>query len=223
MKLFLKITVYVVSAFILFMVGFGIGMSGNKAIIDEKKMTISELDEEIEGLQKNKSQAEEELESLSKDKTDTEALISKKDETAEQLAELEAKLADVQATLDKELEEGRKEADEKLADLTAQIEEKQGELNTVTEALSVAQGKLQETGDDPIELSAGYYTVGTDLPSGRYTATPIGEGSNLFVNDGLKVNTILGDGTWGEPSYTFSVSEGDTIQTEARILLTPVE
>jgi hypothetical protein len=43
------------------------------------------------------------------------------------------------------------------------------------------------------------------------------------VNEGSKVNTILGGGDWGEESYTFYAEDGDTIQTEAKVKLTPVE
>lgn len=77
----------------------------------------------------------------------------------------------------------------------------------------------------PKKLSAGKYTVGKDVDAGRYKVTPVGEGSNFVVYGGgdetdVTVNTILGQD--GEPSYTFDCSNGDVIQTESTVKLTPV-
>ncbi|QGQ48788.1 hypothetical protein E6W99_25895 [Metabacillus sediminilitoris] len=83
------------------------------------------------------------------------------------------------------------------------------------------EGRLIETGEEPKILSAGQYIVGQDIPQGRYTVTPVGEGSNFFVDGVGEVNTILG--SYGEDSYTFFTVDGDVIQTEAKVKLTPVE
>jgi hypothetical protein len=72
-------------------------------------------------------------------------------------------------------------------------------------------------------LGAGTFSVGTDIPAGRYVATPAktGDSGNLTVNsaDGsLDVNEILGDvGSgmdMGVPSCTFDLSAGDSIQIQ---------
>ncbi|REB08895.1 hypothetical protein DVB69_06425 [Sporosarcina sp. BI001-red] len=86
------------------------------------------------------------------------------------------------------------------------------------------EGKVQKAKGQPKMLNAGKYTVGRDLPEGRYIATPIGRGSNFIVyssGGSLDVNTILG--SYGEASYTFFADEGSSIETESQVKLTPIE
>jgi hypothetical protein len=63
-------------------------------------------------------------------------------------------------------------------------------------------------------LTTGYWTVGLDIPSGRYTATPPnGESGNFFVRSGSRsvVNEILG-GSYGVPSYALTLTDGQEIE-----------
>jgi hypothetical protein len=134
---------------------------------------------------------------------------------------VEAKLKDTQGALDAELSEGGAKIEADLAIVENGLKTKQAELDAVNEKLASATGQLQKAESQPITLNAGTYTVGQDVPAGRYTVTPVDEGSNFFVYGSsgyADVNTILG--SWGEESYTFYTSAGDSIQTEAKVKLT---
>lgn len=167
--------------------------------VEKSKEKIDELEADILALENEKETAETEAAEMKDEADVVYALIESKDE-------MEAQLSEVTGQLKKE--------NQKLKDMKSQIKETEGELDSLSGAVKRAKGK-------PKTLQAGYYTVGQDLPEGRYKATPIGEGSNFFVNEGMTVNTILG--RHGEASYTFSVSEGDVIRTEAAVKLTPLE
>ena len=69
-------------------------------------------------------------------------------------------------------------------------------------------------------LSAGWWTVGSDIPAGDYTATPTkGESGNFVVYDDggfPQTNEILGESkigktTMGVPDVAVSLSDGQTI------------
>ncbi|MCI1859311.1 MAG: hypothetical protein LKI80_14310 [Sporolactobacillus sp.] len=115
-------------------------------------------------------------------------------------------------------------------ELENQVSEKQDQLKTLSskissskEELSKLAGQVTAAAGVPKTLSAGKYTVGKDVKAGRYKATPIGDGSNFIVYDGDDpiVNTVLGSD--GEASYTFECDEGNIIQTESAVKLTPVK
>lgn len=75
----------------------------------------------------------------------------------------------------------------------------------------------------PKVLGAGYWAVGVDIEAGYYKIT--GK-SNLVVrsSDGdLRVNTILGDGSFGVESYTCNLYDGDIIEADGKDTFTKVE
>lgn len=120
----------------------------------------------------------------------------------------------------KDLDKIKSDIDSATSDLdsiNSKIDDKKKELQKLTSDVVVAKGK-------PKTLQAGTYTAGKDFPAGRYKATPVGQGSNLFTYDELgntDVNTILGSD--GEPSYTFEIEDNYTLQTESTVTLTPIE
>ncbi|PKH10156.1 hypothetical protein CXF70_11425 [Planomicrobium sp. MB-3u-38] len=84
---------------------------------------------------------------------------------------------------------------------------------------------IKEKDEEPIQLSAGTFIVGQDVPPGRYKAEPVGRGSNFQTYDdsgSIDVNTILG-GTYGEAEYIFYVFDGYIIENHSTATLTPVE
>ncbi|MGG3943196.1 hypothetical protein ABEV54_17365 [Peribacillus psychrosaccharolyticus] len=202
-----------VGMILIFFIGLEIGKSRAVVTLNSKKVDAVALEKEVEKskvkidelkvailtLENEKDTAEAEAAEMVDEADVVYALIESKDE-------IEAQLSEVTGLLKKE--------EQSLKDMKSRVKEKEGELASLSGAVKQAKGK-------PRTLQAGYYTVGQDLPEGRYKATPIGEGSNFFVNEGMTVNTILGRD--GEASYTFSVSEGDVIQTEAAVKLTPLE
>ena len=72
-------------AFILIFIGAGIGSSGAKATVHDKKMDLTAMDKEMAKLKK-------ELSSMKKDLDEAQATIDKKDSATKELADTEAKL-----------------------------------------------------------------------------------------------------------------------------------
>ncbi|MGG1401582.1 hypothetical protein ABE288_27750 [Bacillus salipaludis] len=221
MKKYLKIAGMIIGALVLILIGSGIGSSGAKATIHDKKMDITALDKEI-GKMKN------ELSTMKKEKEEAQAIINQKDSAAQELADTEVKLKDTKGTLDKELAEGRKEIDAKLAEVKKELSDEKAQLKDTQAKLASATGQLLKAKGAPKKLGSGQYVVGKDIPEGRYTAHALGRGSNFFVYDGdsgtANVNTILGSaGGIGSGDYTFSCSEGDIIETHEPVQLTPVK
>lgn len=97
------------------------------------------------------------------------------------------------------------------------------DIQTKTSELDNLKNAIKKTGEAPKVLTAGYYTVGSDIPAGRYIVT----GDSNFVvrtsSGRLKVNTILGGGNWGEESYTCYLDVGDILELSSRDTFTPIE
>ncbi|KON90388.1 hypothetical protein AF332_20435 [Sporosarcina globispora] len=200
---------------------YTIGYSGAKAVIDDEKVTYDELVSKI-------SDKENELK-------DAEANLKKKEE------EINSKISD----LDKQYSEKKAEFDEALtavenkkqleADIKSLESTKSGQETTVSNLTADIKAKrdelakiekvIKEKNEAPVNLSAGHFIVGDDVPLGRYKAVPAGRGSNFVVYDStgsLIVNTILGSDN-GVPEYVFSAEFEYEIQTEAPVKLIPVE
>ena len=222
MKKYLKIAAIIIGAFILIFIGSGIGSSGAKATVHEKKMDITALDKEF-------SKVKKELSSMKKDRHEAMAIIDKKESVEKELADTEAKLKDIKGTLDQELAEGRKEIDTKLAEANEGLSDAKAQLKDTQAKLASATGQLQKAEGAPKKLGSGQYVVGKDIPAGRYVAHALGRGSNFFVFDGgsdgsAKVNTILGSaGGIGSGDYTFFCEDGDIIETHESVQLTQVK
>lgn len=104
---------------------------------------------------------------------------------------------------------------DKIESIVSEISEKELELERLTTGTVV-------TGS-PVILGAGEFTVGEQIPSGRYKITG---SSNLVVysSDGdLMVNTILGRNSISVPSYTVYLLDGYTIEAHGKNTYTPVE
>lgn len=230
-KRILKRVGYVVGALVIFFIGSAVGTSGAKTMIDDKKVSMEQLEKKMDELTDKKMALSNDINSLTKEKDEVQKLINSKDKVKSELADMEAKLKDTKGTLDQELKDGRKDIEEKLkkakdelADAQARVKEVQAEINSKKKELASVTGQVKKAKGQPKVLQAGTYTVGKDIPEGRYKATPVGQGSNFVTfDDGgtPDVNTILG--SYGQPSYTFEVYDGYSIQTEATVKLTPVE
>lgn len=123
----------------------------------------------------------------------------------------DAELKEFAASID--TKKDKKEGE--LKDLENQIKDKKGELASIT-------GAIQEKKDAPIILPAGTFTVGKDLPEGRYKAVPNGGNGNFFINDGADANIILGKGEYYEPELVFDGYEGDEIKMTTSVKFIPV-
>lgn len=113
----------------------------------------------------------------------------------------------------------------KLSSTQNDISISQSKLSNLNDQIKSASGQLEQDKGAPKTLGAGNFTVGKDIPSGRYKVTPIGSG-NFVVYDSsgdIKVNTILGDGDLGVSSYVFEADSGDQIDNEASFKFTPIK
>lgn len=73
------------------------------------------------------------------------------------------------------------------------------------------------------EIYPGYWSVGTEIPEGRYIAKTVGaESGNFFVFGKNSVNEILG-GTYGVESVTFNIEVGDIVNMRGmdKVIFTP--
>jgi SMC interacting uncharacterized protein involved in chromosome segregation len=197
-----RIAIYTAIALLVFFIGSGIGSAGAEITLNEKKVDAIALDEEISRLKKEIARLETELNDLKTKNKEAFDIVANKDKAKAEFDQLQKDLASAKSELE---------------NLNAQISEKQKELSKLT-------GQVQVAKTAPKKLQAGYYTVGKDIPAGRYQAVPVGQGSNFVVRDeagSLVVNTILGE--IGVPSYTFECMDGYMIQTEAPVKLIPLQ
>jgi len=189
----------------------------------EVKSNASEEDEVTE---EEILTAKEELEEINKeinDRRNTSGTLKNTiAEREQELEQLEEEMADI-IELDnnrEELEEEVKTLAIKVGELKAEIREKEEELEALTAGVKARE-------EEPIELGAGQYLVGMDLPPDRYEVFPVGRGSNFFVygsSGSSKVNVILSNREGhGVPSYVFVASDGDYIETNTPVKFVPVE
>ena len=119
-----------------------------------------------------------------------------------------------------EISSHEKDLDSKKGDL----KEIDGEIANKNKDLEKINQLIIEKGEEPIQLSAGKYIIGADVPAGRYKVMPIGRGSNFITygaNGRLDVNKILG--AHGEAEYIFFADDGGTIDSRSTVKLVPVE
>lgn len=127
------------------------------------------------------------------------------------IEELIANRSTIEGELTK-IEEGKKNKQTEL-DI---IDEKNAELQKLT---NIIVAKKQE----PIQMSADNFVVGTDVPAGRYKIEPNGGSGNYFVNE-YKTNIILGVGDSFQLSeYIISLKTGDKIEQGLPVKYTDVE
>lgn len=189
--------------------GYDNGKTSEKAKIDKKIVSYNQLVDQIN----QKEDETREIESK---------IVTLNNEFSSKSQEFDAaqKVADQADDIKKQISE----SETKLSSLQSNIKSKEEELDSKQKELASVSGQIIKAKTAPKTLQAGVYTVGKDIPSGRYKATPVGGGSNFvtFDTSGIPdVNTILGSN--GEPSYTFEIIDGYKIQTEATVKLTPIE
>ncbi|MBO1514301.1 hypothetical protein [Metabacillus bambusae] len=212
-----KVTWVIAGAIAIIFISYNVGYSLAKVPLSEKKVTYDELLNEIEGkeeeLQEKKAKVEEQRQKLL-------GLI-------EETTKNEAILAEA-----KDFETNKTKLEDEINSLSDQVNTKKSEIETLntdikskeTELASVT-GQIKEKEDAPKQLSAGNFIVGTDIPTSRYKAVPVGNSGNFVVYSSygdLKVNTILG-GDYGEKEYVFFAEEGDQIELAAPAKFIPIE
>lgn len=185
-------------AIVFFSIGYVTGQNVelNTQVIAEEKESLLSLNTEYQEL-------EAEYDNLSSKLNDAKNSIAKAKKFENQKESLSEEIEQNEQTVS--------ELEGTISNLEAQIAEKNGTLETLNGQIIQAKG-------NPISLTAGEYTVGGDIPAGRYQASGT---SNLFVYNSSgknKVNQILTKG-----DYVMTLETGDSLECRAAITLTPVE
>lgn len=196
-----------VSMLLLIAVGVGIGC-GVQSIIGVDKAAASSAAQELLSANSEYTQLKKEKDGLEQDLKDASSTLS-------QASEIEAVLSEKQDAI------GEKDA--QIAAKESELEKLDGNISAKQEELEKLDGEVVKAKGNPLSMPSGDYTVGTDIPAGRYRAS----GSSNFVVYSrigrLKVNTILGDSAVGDGDYVCTLETGDSVNTRSKLTLTPVE
>lgn len=110
------------------------------------------------------------------------------------------------------------------ADYDNQIASLNSEISNLTAQRDSLQSEVIQLDGQPQNYSAGYYTAGTNFPTGRYK---IYDGNSNFIvysmYDRLKVNIILGDDTYDTQEYIYEFEAGDEIQSDSSFSIVKVK
>jgi hypothetical protein len=190
----------------------------NKAsiLLDDKKITADEINEEIQSLKSDLAAIEEDVADAEEEQSNKQAELSQMNSEYEEVTNIINQRDDVQKDYDSLLKQVEGKNGEIKA-LTQQIKDKQKELDVITQGIVVKK-------KEPRVLVAGVFIAGKDIPPGRYKVEPNRGSGNYFVNGGAKVNIILGKGDdFYLPEYVFELDEGDEIEATLSVKYTLVE
>ncbi|TNP14080.1 hypothetical protein FHY73_23965 [Bacillus tropicus] len=212
-KIRIGFVIFIVLTIILIVIALLIGkkIGFNNATIDlsDKKVTVEQIEKEIDKRQEEikekkeeQKQKKEELESVRSEYQEVKSLVNKKDEISKNIEGL-------QATVEQKKQES--------SSFDTQINDKKRELEMLTKGVI-------EKKQEPRIMVAGTFTVGKDIPAGRYKIEPNKGSGNYFVNGGSKTNIILGNGYDNFlQEYVITLNEGDQIETNVSVKYTAVE
>ncbi|WP_143083172.1 hypothetical protein [Alteribacillus iranensis] len=98
------------------------------------------------------------------------------------------------------------------------------EKKSQEEQLKLLQQKIELNKENTIYLPAGGFTVGSDIPPGKYIVKPHGGNGNFLVNNGSKANIMLGERSESIylEEYMLEFEKGDTIGTSLPTKYIPV-
>lgn len=190
----------------------------NKAsiLLDDKKITADEVNEEIESLKNDLAAIEKEAAEAEEEKSNKQAELNQMNAEYQEVTSIINQKGEVQKEYDTLLQQVEDNKGEIKA-LTQQISDKQKELDIITKGIIIKK-------KEPRVLVAGVFIAGKDIPPGRYKIEPNRGSGNYFVNGGAKVNVILGKGDdFYLPEYVFELDEGDVIEATLSVKYTLVE
>lgn len=128
-----------------------------------------------------------------------------------QISDMQDKLSDYDDAYDN-LTNLEKQAD----DVNAQVEAAQKKLDALNSQIDAKRG-------NPIQLPAGEFVVGKDVPAGRYVISGDTNFKTFDKYGDIDINTILGDGGVGRGDYHGYLLDGYYIKNYGPATLTPVE
>ncbi|NMM93950.1 hypothetical protein [Bifidobacterium oedipodis] len=121
---------------------------------------------------------------------------------------------------------------QKLQDAESEVSKYDTIYNSVTDLenqkhdleqeLKALQGQYDQAKGEPIQLPAGEFTVGKEVPAGRYIISGSSNFKTFDIFGSVDINTILGDSAVGSGDYHGQLVKGYTIKNYAPATLTPV-
>jgi predicted RNase H-like nuclease (RuvC/YqgF family) len=206
-------------AIVLIIISFIIGKQTTTVAIDNEKVRFDELVNKINS------------------KTDYYESMEK------QIREIEDELQtkkDEQITINQEINKNKAAFDEakaiinnkesnlnEIKNLQDQIITMNSDLKAKKQELASISGQIVEKKEAPIQLSAGQFIVGKDIPVGRYKITATGRGSNMFIYDSNGesiLNEIISNvPDHGVPEYIIFLFDGYIIESHTPAAFQPIE
>lgn len=221
-----KWTLLAVGIFFVWGIGYGMGNKSAKTPLSDKKVTYDGLLAEIVKKKNELSSVEDEVK-VKLDESNT--LDDEKKAVFKEISENQKEFDEAMEILDKkeeilnEIKTSEDQAflrNEDLEKLKSDIAAKEKELESVNRL-------IKEKDEKPLELPAGQFIVGKDIPADRYKVTPIGRGSNFqtYDPDGrIDVNIILSNREGhGLNEYVTYLFDGYIIDANTPAKYQPVE
>lgn len=118
----------------------------------------------------------------------------------------------------------QKEINDKITALQTQQTSLEKQVSDKNAELENLKSDIIKAKQEPKTYPAGMYTVGQNMPSGRYKV--YGGSSNFTVysaSGSLKVNTILGDDKYSTPEYICNFNTGDVVNARSSFKIVEVE
>ncbi|MDW0113819.1 hypothetical protein QT711_11530 [Sporosarcina saromensis] len=207
-------------------IGSTIGRTSAKVPIEDKKVSYDELVEKLEKKEKELSSINDEITTRKKERS----------QLIEDQAKLKTEIKTQQIEFDEALEIIKnketvlaeiKSSETTLSSKQSELEEIENTITTRKDELAKVEQLIVEKEEEPLELSAGQFFVGSDIPAGRYKITPVGRGSNFqtYDKDGrIDVNIILSNrDDFGLKEYITYLFDGYIIDTQTPARYQPVE
>ena len=198
-KLFVGYLAFSIAFYVLFF------FIGNHAAVD--KEAVSAALTQKKAMDSEYAEKEDKLNQIKEDISANQTTL---DELNQYKSQKEEKTAEI-AQLDSDIAA----KNSKISELNKNISTKNDELTRLTVGIVTAKSEAKH-------LPAGEFYVGVDIEPGRYSVTG---SSNFAVYSSagrLKVNTILGKGSYANESYVCSLDSADTIKASSACTYTPV-
>lgn len=186
-------------------IGYSLGQKQATIVLNDKKAHIDDLTEH---------------EKMLNEKIDTATsahneLVDEVNAAYDEMSEYEEATGNLDEVVAKKTKQ-----ENKITKLKDRNDELQTEIDSKKKELASLTGTIKQVQAKPITLPGGNFTVGEDLPEGRYKISTTASSMNYFVNDG-EVNIILGtESGFAEPTYTLDLYKGDKIEQGSSVTYT---
>lgn len=207
-----KIIWFSIAVILAFILGDNLGNTRANKLLDEEKVTYDQLRGIIYNKRAELTDIYSDIDKHKQELKEVTDEINKNKRIIDEAKEIVSKKEDIEKSISSNTS--------KLNKLKREVEIKEKELSKLT-------GQLKNTGESPVELNAGYYYFGDDLPANRYELkAQNGYHGNVFVKDESgrsKVAETFGKGPHAIESFVFTALPGDEIEATIPVILTPVE